>query len=542
MQSQDDNTAAMGTYTNPILPGFNPDPSVVRVGKDYFCVTSSFEYFPGAPIYHSKDLIKWDLIGHALTRPSQLDIKTPEPGGGVWATTIRYHEGSFYIITNCFDRYRPQADDRVWPRGFYVRTADIWDDGSWSDPVYFDQIGFDHDLFWDDDGCVYLSSTYRKVDRSPDSKLKDFGIHISTINLETGALTSTPKLVRESSSGVAEGSHLFKRNGYYYLFTAEGGTESGHCEYVARSTKSPFGPWEQAPHNPLWRNTTDDDVQNTGHCDLVEDVHGQWWALCLGVRPRREGTQWRTSVFGRESLLLPVRWENDWPIFNEGRPVTLKMKGPKMYEVQENKRWRDDFTGDKLAPGWYRKNTPARTDFSLTDRPGHLTLHGGPYTLSMPTSPTLFLRKQQHWPVTWETQLDFQPVMPRVEAGTVVWWNYTCFASIGIRQAQVSGQGQRVVRFTPPANAGEFVEKVVGSHGEIKFVVDCTATSYRFGYRESGAQQGDDWEWLGEVDTQIMTRNPDIGQPFTGMMLGLYAFGELQPALAPAHFAYAEFR
>ncbi|KAF2855361.1 glycoside hydrolase family 43 protein [Plenodomus tracheiphilus IPT5] len=533
----------MGTYTNPILPGFNPDPSVVRVGDDYFCVTSSFEYFPGAPIYHSKDLIKWDLIGHALTRKSQLDIKTPEPGGGVWATTIRHHEGQYYIITNSFDRYRPQADDRVWPRGFYVRTSNIWDDSTWSDPVFFDQIGFDHDLFWEDDGLVYLSSTYRKVDRSPDSMLKDFGIHISTINLETGALTSTPKLVRESSSGIAEGSHLFKRNGYYYLFTAEGGTESGHCEYVARSTESPFGPWEHAPHNPLWRNTTNDDVQNTGHCDLVEDVHGQWWALCLGVRPKREGTQWRTSVFGRESLLIPVRWENNWPIFNEGQPVTLKMTGPKMYEIQDDKRWRDAFTSDQLAVGWYRKvNTPARTDYSLTDRPGHLSLHGGPYTLSTPTSPTMFLRKQRHWPVVWETQLDFQPKIPRVEAGTVVWWNYTCFASIGIRQSQVSGRDERIVRFTPPANAGQLVEKVIYGQEEIKLIVDCNATSYRFGFRASEAQHESDWVWLGEVDTQVMTRNPEIGQPFTGMMLGLYAFGELQPALTPAHFAYAEFR
>ncbi|KAF1849569.1 glycoside hydrolase family 43 protein [Cucurbitaria berberidis CBS 394.84] len=532
----------MGTFTNPILPGFNPDPSVIRVDKDYFCVTSTFEYFPGAPIYHSKDLIKWELIGHALTRKSQLDIKTPEPGGGVWATTIRYHDGHYYIITNSFDRYRPQTDDRVWPRGFYVKTANIWDDTTWSDPIYFDQVGFDHDLFWDNDGLVYLSSTYRKVDRSPESKLKDFGIHISTLDIETGALTSTPKLVRESPSGVAEGSHLFKRNGYYYLFTAEGGTESGHCEYVARSKDSPFGPWEQAPHNPLWRNTTDDDVQNTGHCDLVEDTHGQWWALCLGVRPRKEGDHWRTSVFGRESLLLPVRWEENWPIFNEGKPVTLQMSGPNTYELNEDKRWRDDFTSDKLSLGWYRKNTPVRQDFSLKARPGHLTLHGGPYTLSMPTAPTLFLRKQKHWPTVWETQLDFQPKIPRVEAGTVVWWNYTCFASIGVRSHQDAGQNKRVVRFTPPTNTGKLVEQDVSEKSEIKFIIDCTATNYRFGFQEVGALDGGRWTWLGDVDTQVLTRSPEIGQPFTGMMLGLYSFGELQPTLTPAHFAYAEFR
>lgn len=133
-------------YTNPILPGFNPDPSIVRVNEDFFLVSSSFEYFPGAPIYHSTDLIQWTLIGHALTRPSQLQIHTPEPGGGIWATTLRYHQGTFYITAAKFDRYRPQDDDRVWPRGFYVSTTDIWDSASWSDPVFFDQVGFDQDV------------------------------------------------------------------------------------------------------------------------------------------------------------------------------------------------------------------------------------------------------------------------------------------------------------------------------------------------------------------------------------------------------------
>ncbi|KAF2033914.1 hypothetical protein EK21DRAFT_57706 [Setomelanomma holmii] len=531
----------MARYNNPILPGFNPDPSIVRVNDDFFCVTSSFEYVPGAPIYHSKDLIKWTLIGHALTRKSQLDIRTPEPGGGVWATTIRHHDGIFYIITNSFDRYRPQADDRVWPHGFYVKTANIWDDSTWSDPVYFDQVGFDFDLFWDDDGTVYLSSTYRKVDRDPDSKLKEFAIHVSTVDLETGSLTCGPKMIRESSSGVAEGSHIFKLNGYYYLFTAEGGTESGHCEYVSRSRDSPFGPWEMATHNPLWWNTTDDEVQNTGHCDIVEDTHGQWWALCLGVRPRREDNKWRTSVFGRESMLLPVRWENDWPIFNDGIPVTLQMTGPRAYERDEDKSWRDDFDRNELSLGWYRKNTPIKKDYSLKDRPEYLTLHGGPYTLSTPASPTMYLRKQRHWPVVWETQVDFEPNSPRVEAGTVVWWNYTSFASIGLRMQVKDGASQRFIRFTPPSNTGDTVDSPISIEGEVEFIVDCTATSYRFGYHERSSE-GDEWIWLGEIDTQILTRNPEIGQPFTGMMLGLYSFGDLEPVLTSAHFAFAEFR
>lgn len=131
---------------NPVLPGFNPDPSITRVGNDFFLATSSFEYLPGVPIYHSKDLLQWKLIGHALTRRSQIRIAAPEPGGGVWAPTLRYHDNVFYLATSSFDRFRPQQDERVFPRGFYVKTTNIWDSSSWSDPVYFDMVGLDQDV------------------------------------------------------------------------------------------------------------------------------------------------------------------------------------------------------------------------------------------------------------------------------------------------------------------------------------------------------------------------------------------------------------
>lgn len=289
------------TFINPVLPGFNPDPSFVRVGRDYFLTTSSFEYTPGAPIYHSTDLIQWTLIGHALTRKSQLDIKAPEPGGGVWACTLRHHDGCFYLTTCVWDKYRPQAsEERAWPRGFYVKTKDIWDSDSWSDPVYFDQPGFDQDLFWDTDGKVYLSTTHQKVNRDPDSKLKNFAVHVCEVDMETGNSLSKATLIRESTvgNGVSEGSHIFKKGDYYYLFTAEGGTEDGHSECVFRSKTGPLGPWEECPQNPVLRNTTDEEVQNVGHCDLIEDVDGRWFAVCLAVRPIKTDSGWLPSNFG----------------------------------------------------------------------------------------------------------------------------------------------------------------------------------------------------------------------------------------------------
>ncbi|KAJ6179016.1 Concanavalin A-like lectin/glucanase subgroup [Penicillium mononematosum] len=518
------------SYVNPIIPGFNPDPSIVRVDKDFFLVTSSFEYFPGVPIYHSQDLIQWKLIGHALTRTSQLQIHTPEPGGGVWATTIRYHGGVYYIIAASFQRYRPQQDDRVWPQGFYVKTTDIWNEKTWSDPVYFDQVGFDQDLFWDDDGTVYLSSTYRKIQPTIGAKLKDFAIHICTVDLATGHSTSAPKLIRESSSGVAEGSHIFKRGRYWYLFTAEGGTESGHCEWVNRSEVSPLGPWELGPNNPLWRNGVDDEVQNTGHADLVEDTKGQWWAVVLGVRPSRRGDTWEDSVLGRETFLVPLEWKDDWPVINGGQKISLNSHGPGLYEFHTPVFWRDEFSDSQMQVGWYRKNTPFVTDYSLTERPNYLRLHGGPYNLSVPASPTMFLRKQTHHFCRWETRLSFEPTAAETEAGTVVWLNYFTYSSIGIRK---DGKG-RFIRFRP--SKGDTVERRLDTKTAVTLTVDC-GTEYRFGYRE-GTQP--DVQWIGSVSNNTATAAPPVGANFTGMMLGLYAFGERQRCLAPADFAMSE--
>ncbi|KAL2867222.1 glycoside hydrolase family 43 protein [Aspergillus lucknowensis] len=573
-------------YTNPILPGFNPDPSIIRVGRDFFLVTSTFEYTPGAPIYHSTDLIKWTLIGHALTRPSQLQIQTPEPGGGIWATTLRYHDGVYYILAASFTRYRPQDDDRVWPRGFYVKTTDIWDEKSWSDPVYFDQVGFDQDLFWDDDGKVYLSSTYRKINRTPGKPIKDFAIHISTVDLATGTATSAPRLIRESASGVAEGSHIFKRGKFYYLFTAEGGTESGHSEWVCRSEVGPFGPWEVGPANPLWRNGVLDEVQNTGHADLVEDVEGRWWAVFLGVRPVRRGDYWEDSVFGRETFLAPLEWQNNWPIINSGQKITLQNTTPALlYQYSPPIPWRDDFKAPTLQRGWYRKNTPQKKDYTLlptqthqgtdTDtntNTGTLRLHGGPYTLSSPASPTLFLRKQTHRFCTWETRLSFRPESIHAEAGTAVYLNYFMYASIGVRlepsshhpspSPSIRGEGgetdtpggKRVIRFTPRnlgAGYGVVEYPLRSATSDVVFWIEC-GDEYRFWFREVAAVKGEQQEeqqeegdgdrvCVGTVSNKSLVEAPlPVGALFTGAMFGVYSVGDREAVLVPADFRYAE--
>ncbi|KKY29408.1 putative glycosyl hydrolase [Diaporthe ampelina] len=224
------------TSLNPILRGFNPDPTICVVLASggtptiFFLSTSTFEYFPGCAIYTSTDLLNRELIGHALKRRSQIELRTVKPGADSWASTLRYRpdEGRWYLANCLFQRYRPASDQRIFPRGFYVFTDNIWDDNAWSDPVYFGDPGFDQDLFWDDDGKVYLSTTTRLSDRAPDSTQKDLAIHISQMNICTGRTLTPPVVIRRSPHGIAEGSHIIGRNRIYHLFTAGGGTEAGH--------------------------------------------------------------------------------------------------------------------------------------------------------------------------------------------------------------------------------------------------------------------------------------------------------------------------
>ncbi|CAE6402290.1 hypothetical protein BN14_04884 [Rhizoctonia solani AG-1 IB] len=226
-------------YQNPIIPGFNPDPSILRTGDDYFIATSTFEFFPGIPIYHSKDLIKWTTIGHAFNRPNQLMMRGTAPSGGLFAPTLRYNKGYYYLITTWFDIINPPDNVTRTPRSMYVKTKNIFDETQWSDPVYVDQWGFDPDLFFDDNGKVYLSSTFGANDFGhPNSGY--FSIFTSEIDIKTGDALTESRFSHQSplpldTPRLAEGSHIYKINGTYYLMTAEAGTEVQHRAMSYRS-------------------------------------------------------------------------------------------------------------------------------------------------------------------------------------------------------------------------------------------------------------------------------------------------------------------
>jgi len=278
-------------HSNPILPGFNPDPSIVSTPNGYYVVTSSFEYLPGLPVYHSLDLQSWSLIGHLATRAEQVQVANVPTPGGIWAPTLRYRDGVFYLIVTVF----------LGGRGCVVFTASD-PAGPWSDGTVIDAVdGIDPDLAWDEDGTAYVTFA-----RHPDA------IQQVRVDLATGRSLERPRALW-SGSGLysPEGPHLYQRGGWWYLLAAEGGTDRGHAVTVARSRR-PDGPFESAPHNPvLTAAGTGSPVQNTGHADFVELPDGGTAMVLLGVRPLGLGKSF--SPLGRETFLTAVDWIDGWP-------------------------------------------------------------------------------------------------------------------------------------------------------------------------------------------------------------------------------------
>lgn len=288
----------MSMHPNPVLPGFYPDPSVCRVGSDYFLVTSTFEYFPGVPIFHSTDLFTWRQIGHCLTRTSQLDLTGRRSSDGIYAPTLRYHDGVFYMITT----------DVGGAGHFFVTARDPA--GPWSDPTYIAGPGFDPDLFFDDDGTVYFSR----------EDITGHGIRQHVIDITTGDLLSEEKIIWEGlEDPLCEAPHIYRIGDWYYLLVAEGGTHRGHMVVIARGTH-PTGPFESCPKNPILthRHRVLSDVQAVGHGDLVQRADGSWWIFFLGIRPVGK---WHH--LGRETFIAPVDWEDGWPRINRGEAISI---------------------------------------------------------------------------------------------------------------------------------------------------------------------------------------------------------------------------
>ncbi len=355
----------MRTYGNPVIGGFHPDPSVCRVGDDYYLVCSSFEYFPGVPLFHSRDLVHWRQIGNVLDRPGQLELPDDTvASGGIYAPTIRHHDGRFYMITT-----------NVSGKGSFLVTSDR-PEGPWSDPVWIDLPGIDPDLAWDDDGNCWCAVS---------------GVRVARIDPVTGKVLEGPLPVW-SGTGLQhpEAPHLYRIGDWWYLMLAEGGTAHGHSVSIARA-RDPRGPYEPAPANPVLSHSgTGSPIQCTGHADLVQAPDGTWWMLLLATRPR--GFFPSFHVLGRETFLTPVEWVDGWPRVG---PVRERHPAPAVWHPMELPPERDDFDTGQLAPHWISPRGRPEGAWSLGERPGWLTLRATGGSLDRPGH-TFVGRRQQH--------------------------------------------------------------------------------------------------------------------------------------------------
>ena len=355
----------MRTYDNPVIGGFHPDPSVCRVGEDYYLACSSFEYFPGVPLFHSRDLVHWRQIGNVLDRPEQLDLPADVPAsGGVYAPTLRHHDGLFYLITTS-----------VLAKGTFIVTSER-PEGPWSDPVWLDLPGIDPDLAWDEDGSCWCTVS---------------GVQVARIDPLAGRVLEGPTPVW-SGTGLQypEAPHLYRIGDWWYLMIAEGGTAEGHGVSIARG-RSPRGPFTSAPGNPfLTHRSTDLPIQCTGHGDLVQAPDGSWWMVLLGTRPRGHFPEFH--VLGRETFLTPVTWVDGWP---QAGPVRPSHPAPAVWRPFPPEPVRDDFDATRPSPVWISPRTRPDGSWSLAERPGWLTLHATGPSLDRPGH-TFFGRRQQH--------------------------------------------------------------------------------------------------------------------------------------------------
>ncbi|MDQ6417876.1 glycoside hydrolase family 43 protein [Paenibacillus sp. LHD-117] len=503
------------TYQNPIIRGFHPDPSVCRSGEDYYLVTSSFEYFPGVPLFHSKDLVNWTQIGHVLTRPEQLDLSRAPSSGGIFAPTIREHKGTFYMITTNISA----------GGNFIVHTNDPR--GEWSNPLFVDHPGIDPDLFFDEEGTVYLTSAAHGTEGP--------GIYQSRIDIKSGVRLSEPKFLWTGTGGqYPEAPHIYRIGNWYYLMIAEGGTEYGHMETIARSER-PDGPFEPCPHNPiLTHRSLMKDIHATGHADLVQTPEGDWWAVFLAIRPH--GYPKRHHL-GRETFLAPVTWSwDDWPIIGDKGTVSETMPADGLVlrpETASELPIRDDFDATTLSPCWNFLRSPDEEKWSLTDRPGSLTLRGTAATLNETGAPAFVARRQQHFSCRVSTNLAFAPRKDGEEAGLTVYMSERFHYDLAV--SRIAGERKLIFR-RRIGSLWKVENEVPYPADSVVLTIKAEREGYSFGF---SLEEKDEPFWFGQGESSLLAT--EVAGGFTGVMIAMYATGNGSHAETPAHFEWFDY-
>ena len=504
-----------GSFHNPILAGYYPDPSVTRVGDTYYLVNSTFAHWPGIPIHESKDLVHWTLVGHALTHPDKVNFDGLNISRGVFAPSIHFHDGTFYIINTLVDA-----------GGNFVVTATN-PRGPWSDPVWLKEIdGIDPSFFFDDDGKAYV------LNNGPPEGTPLYNGHraiwMQEFDLGAKKLTGPRKVIVNGGADPAkqpiwiEGPHLYRIKGWYYLMCAEGGTERNHSEVIFRS-KSPWGPYEAWSGNPILtqRDLPADrpsPVTNAGHADLVQMQDGTWWAVFLASRPYKD------YLFntGRETWLLPVKWKDGWPVILEsGKSIPYTLKGPKALTrakdaggdaLSGNFTRRDEFDMADPGPEWLQIRAPAKPWFELLN--GALIIHPLRVNLDAKLNASFYARRQAHLRFAASTELK-PPAAPGTAAGIATYQNENYWYFFGTRRTE---HGLQLFLERHAGKDLRVVETITIEVPEsLKLMVDGDGASYSFFY-----DAGDGWRPL-SVNDDGSILSTEVAGGFVGTVLGPFA-------------------
>ncbi|MEF2968702.1 glycoside hydrolase family 43 protein [Paenibacillus sp. M1] len=480
-------------YHNPVIKGFYPDPSVCMVEDTYYLICSSFQYFPGVPIFESKDLINWRQIGHCLTKTSQVQLEKVDSSGGVFAPTLRHHNGRFYMTTT----------NDTTRQNFYVWTDDIY--GEWSEPIFVDQGGIDPDLYFEGNRTYFMSNG-----------ADDFGVPgivQCEIDIETGKKLTPSRTIWQGSGGrYLESPHMYKINGLYYLLAAEGGTEYGHMETYARGN-SVSGPFEAYPHNPVLtnRNLGGYELQGVGHGDLVQDNQGNWWLFHLGFR---QTGQWLTyHHLGREVFLTPVTFNEDgWFTAGHNGTTLLTFETDRILEtVVQNEKKSFTFENTDWDLDWCYLRHP-HTENYLLER-NKLTLKGTEITLDQPASPTFIGIRQKDFNAVISCNVS----LTNGEAGITLYMDEHHHYDLAVRK--VSG-GYKVIE---RLNIGDIKsvehETDLGDNHQATLVIRANNERYSFFLHADGKDIQ-----LGTAQTRYLSS--EVAGGFTGVLIGLYACGE----------------
>jgi xylan 1,4-beta-xylosidase len=538
-------TQIQAEFTNPILSGFYPDPSICKVGEDYYLVNSTFAYFPGIPVFRSKDLVNWELIGHVMDRAEQMDLDGFGVSRGIFAPAIRYKDGVFYVTCTLVDG-----------GGNFIVTAKS-PKGPWSNPTWIPQIdGIDPSPFFDDSGKAYI--VYNSI--PPENKSLYNGhrtIRMYEFDLATLKTIGKEMILVNGGTDISkkpvwiEGPHIFKKDGYYYLIAAEGGTGDQHSEVVFKSARVDGGytPYERNPiltQRHLNQNRKNP-ITSTGHADFVQTGSGDWWAVFLGCRPYKDD-YYNT---GRETFLAPVKWIDGWPVVTAGEeeikysyrysPIAMKA-GEKERKYSGNFIFRDDFTVPTLAINWMFLRTPKEQWYDLKKKKGFILLKLRPESCDGKKNPSFLGHRQQHLRSAAGTALSFMPGSENEKAGLLIFQNEHHFYFL-CKSKKGNDSVVQLFKSTNGRTVNDSLEliasQIIPTQQEKKALylkIESNKDKYSFAYSFSPGQ----WESLKDnLDGTFLSTKTAGG--FVGSIYAMYATSIGKPSSNDAAFDWFEY-